>query len=90
MAIFRPFSGLKMGFGTIEVVSLIIVALNMSQNNINVCTVCMTPNYIRLLYFTTIKNFQNVLKQKEVPYGPLWSDEGLYRIAKELQLQFPE
>ena len=23
-------------------------------------------------------------------YGPLWSDEGVYRIAKEIQLQQPE
>ena len=34
---FRPFYGLKMAVGTSEVVSLIIVALNMSQYNIHIC-----------------------------------------------------
>ena len=33
--------------------------------------------------------FQDALKQKDIPYGPLWSDEGVY-IAKELHLKFPE
>ena len=31
-------------------------------------------------------NFKDVLKQKRLPYGPLWCDEGVYKIAKELQL----
>ena len=35
--------------------------------------------------YTATVNFQDVL-----PHGPLWSDEGVYRIAKELQLQYPE
>ena len=34
-------------------------------------------------------NFQNVLSQKGHDYGPLWCDEAVYRIAKELQLQNP-
>ena len=37
---------------------------------------------------TAMVNFQDVLLQKGLPYGPLWSDEGVYRIAKELQLQY--
>ena len=36
--------------------------------------------------FTCMKNYQDVLKQKRVPTGALWCDEGVYRIAKELQL----
>ena len=36
---------------------------------------------------TAMVNFQNVLCQKEHDYGPLWCDEAVYRIAKELQLQ---
>ena len=31
-------------------------------------------------------NYQDVLKQKERENGPLWSDEGVYHIAKEMQL----
>ena len=30
-------------------------------------------------------NFQDVLKQKGLANGPLWSDEGVYRLAKEIQ-----
>ena len=36
--------------------------------------------------YTCMKNFQDVLIQKNLEYGPLWSDEGVYRTAKELQL----
>ena len=35
---------------------------------------------------TAMINFQDALLQKGLQYGPLWSDEGVYRIAKELQL----
>ena len=40
--------------------------------------------------FTGLINFQDVLLQKGLPNGPLWSDEGVYRLAKELQLLHPE
>ena len=36
--------------------------------------------------YTTMINFQDVLRQKEQSSGALWCDEGVYRIAKELQL----
>ena len=36
--------------------------------------------------YTVMCNFQDVLWQKFQPYGPLWCDEGVYRLAKELQL----
>ena len=39
---------------------------------------------------TTMKNFQDVLRQRNADYGALWCDEGVYRIAKELQLLNPE
>ena len=39
--------------------------------------------------FTCMKNYQDVLKQKRVPTGALWCDEGVYRITKELQLMHP-
>ena len=39
--------------------------------------------------FTRIKNYQDVLKQKNISAGALWCDEGVYRIAKELQLMHP-
>ena len=40
--------------------------------------------------FTSMINFQNILLQKSIPCGPLWSDEGVYRLAKELQLNNPD
>ena len=40
--------------------------------------------------FTSMINFQDVLLQKSIPCGPLWSDEGVYRLAKELQLNNPD
>ena len=39
--------------------------------------------------YTTMINFQDVLKQRQQPYGSLWSDEGVYHIAKELQFLNP-
>ena len=39
---------------------------------------------------TCMRNFQDVLSQNDLEYGPLWCDEGVYRIAKELQLLNPE
>ena len=39
--------------------------------------------------FTYMKNFY-VLLQKNIPYGRLWSDEGVYKIAKEKQLLRPQ
>ena len=33
-----------------------------------------------------MKNFQDVLIQKNLEYGLLWCDEGVYRIGKEIQL----
>ena len=39
--------------------------------------------------FTCMLNFQDVLSQRNQEYGPLWCDEGTYRIAKELQLLNP-
>ena len=40
--------------------------------------------------FTTMINFQDLLKQKQRNNGPLWSDEGVYHVAKEIQLCHPE
>ena len=40
--------------------------------------------------YTVMINYRDVLLQKQLPYGPLWSDEGVYRVAKELQLHHPE
>ena len=34
-------------------------------------------------------NYQDILNQRNVPYGPLWCDERVYRIAKEMQLLRP-
>ena len=36
--------------------------------------------------YTCMVNFKDVLKQKHLPYGSLWCDEGVYKIAKEFQL----
>ena len=40
--------------------------------------------------YTTKVNFQDVLPQKKMKNGPLWSNECVYRTAKEIQLQQPE
>ena len=40
--------------------------------------------------FTTMINFQDVLKQKGRENGPLWSDEGVNHIAKQIQLLYPQ
>lgn len=40
--------------------------------------------------FTCMLNFQDVLEQRNQEYGPLWCDEGVYRLAKELQLLNPK
>jgi hypothetical protein len=40
--------------------------------------------------FTSMINFQDVLKQKNAVSGTLWSDEGVYAIAKEMQLLKPD
>ena len=39
---------------------------------------------------TCMRNFQDVFSQNGLEYGPLWCSEGVYRIAKELQLLNPE
>ena len=39
---------------------------------------------------TTMINFQDALKQKGDAYGGLWADEGVYCIAKEIQLLKPD
>ena len=39
---------------------------------------------------TSMINFQDALKQNGDSYGGLWADEGVYRIAKEIQLINPE
>ena len=40
--------------------------------------------------YTCMKNYQDILNQRNVPYGPLWCDKGIYRIAKEIQLLRPD
>ena len=37
-----------------------------------------------------MKNYQDILNQRNIPYGPLWCDEGVYRIGKEIQLLIPD
>ena len=40
--------------------------------------------------YTRMKNYQDTLNQRNIPYGPLWCDEGVYRIGKEIQLLRPD
>ena len=35
-------------------------------------------------------NFQDILKQRDFPYGPLWCDQSAYKIAKEIQSLQPD
>ena len=39
--------------------------------------------------YSTMKNFQDVLYQRNESSGALWCDEGVYCIAKEIQLLRP-
>ena len=41
------------------------------------------------IIFTCMKNFEDVLLQRNLDYGPLRCDEGVHRIAKEIQLLNP-
>lgn len=36
--------------------------------------------------YTWVQNFQDMLKQRELPYDALWCDPGVYRISKEIKL----
>ena len=38
---------------------------------------------------TAMKNFQDVPLQRGLDYGPLWCNDGVYRIGKEVQLLHP-
>ena len=63
--------------------------------NFKPTTVVHTPilPYPATMYdaiLTTMINFQDALKQKGDNYGGLWADEGVYHIAKEIQLLKPE
>ena len=40
--------------------------------------------------FTTLANFQDILRQKDMSCGTLWFDKGIYSLTKELQLYHPE
>ena len=40
--------------------------------------------------FTSIMNFQNIMKQTGNISGALWCNEGVYHIAREIQLLSPD
>jgi hypothetical protein len=40
--------------------------------------------------YTCMLNYIDVLKQSNLDYGAIWCDMGVYHIAKELQILFPE
>ena len=40
--------------------------------------------------FTTMLNFQDVLRRRNQTEGALWCDEGVYAFAKEVQILKPE
>ena len=42
------------------------------------------------MIYTCMKHFQDVLHQILNQCGALWCDEDIYRLAKEMQLLFPE
>ena len=52
--------------------------------------IILHPAALHDAIFTAMVNFQDVLQQTGLSCGPLWSDEGVYRLAKELQLNHPE
>ena len=66
--------------------------LTLKHHNVTKCAftpIIPHPATGRDTIYTTMINFQDILKQKSLDYGPLWSDEGVYRIAKEIQLLQP-
>ena len=40
--------------------------------------------------YKCMKNYQDILNQRNVPHSPLWCDEGVYQIAMEIQLLRPD
>ena len=63
----------------------------LSETSVNITHITFTPilpypatNYDAV--YTVLVNFQDVLKRKQQVSGALWCDEGVYHIAKELQL----
>ena len=40
--------------------------------------------------YTVMRHFQDVIKQKEQTCGPLWCDEVVHQLAKEIQLLRPD
>ena len=65
----------------------------LSETSLNIAHITFTPilpypatNYHAI--YTVLVNFQDIRKQKQQVSGALWCDEGVYHIAKELQLLY--
>ena len=76
---------------TQNIPSYIALKSLLSTTNVSITTCAFTPiiPYPATEYetiYTCMKNFQDILHQNNMPYGPLWCDEGVYRIVKEIQL----
>ena len=74
-----------------KIPSFIGIKSLLSTERVTLTTCAFTPilPYPATQYgtiYTCMKNFQDILKQRELPYGPLWCDPDVYRIAKEIQL----
>ena len=67
----------------------IISSVNARINNSVFTPIIPDPATDFSTIYTCMKNYHDILNQCNVPYGPLWCDEGVYRIAKEIQLLRP-
>ena len=74
--------------------SFIALKFLLATTNVSIATCPFTPiiPYPATEFdtiYTCMKRFQDILHKKTMPYGPLWCDEGVYRIAMEIQLLKP-
>ena len=78
----------------IKIPSFVAMKSLISSENVRITNSAFTPIIPHpatdfSTIYTSMKNYQDILNQRNIPYGPLWYDEGAYRIAKEIQLLRP-
>ena len=78
----------------IKIPSFVAMKSLISSENVRITNSAFTPIIPHpatdfSTIYTSMKNYQDILNQRNIPYGPLWCDEGVYRIAKEIQLLRP-
>ena len=79
----------------IKTTSFIAMKSLISAVNVEITKCAFTPitphpatKYLTIC--TCMKNYPDILNQRNILYGPLWCDEGVYRVGKEIQLLRPD